>query len=130
MKLTDIDTVKGSDEGAVIDLRHPATGEKLDMWIKVAGPDSKLAKRRQAEIRRKMRGQKAGKIDLDMWEAEALETRVAVTLDWGGIEFDKPLECTPENVRMVYSDFPWVADQVDEFQADRGNFIAKATTAP
>ena len=126
MKLTDIDTVRGSDEGSVMTVTHPGTGEKLEgTWIKLAGPDSKIAKQRRAEIRRKMRKMSRNALDFDALEAEATETRVAVTLQWGGIEIDAPLDCTPDNVRMVYEEFPWLAEQVDEFQGDRANFIGK-----
>ena len=126
MKLTDIDTVRGSDEGAVMTFRHPGTGECIEeMWIKLAGPDSKIAKQRRAEIRRKMRRMNRNNLDFDALEAEADETRVAVTLDWGGIEIDEPLTCTTDNAQRVYSEFPWLAEQVDEFQGDRANFIGK-----
>jgi hypothetical protein len=130
MKLTDIDTVRGSDAGAVLHLRHPGTSEVLDgVWIRIAGPDSKLAKQRRSVVRRKLRQQKSGGMDIDMWEAEAMETRIALTMEWAGIELDEPLELTEENARAIYTGFPWIAEQVDEFQADRANFIAKATKA-
>ncbi len=128
MKLTDIDTVKGSDEGAVMQVRHPATGEYVEgMWIKLAGPDSKIAKQRKAEIRRKLRKMNQNSIDFSALEHEAAETRAAVTLDWGGIETDQVLECTADNARHVYEQFPWLAEQVDEFQGDRANFIATSS---
>jgi len=129
MKLTDIDTIAGSDTGAKLELRHPATGEKLEgSWIKLAGPDSKIAKQRRAEIRRKMRRTGRQGLDFDALEAEAAETRVAVTLSWGGIELENgAVKCTPDNVRKVYEDFPWIAEQVDEFQGDRANFIGSSS---
>jgi len=124
MKLTDFNSVEGSDEGAVMYISHPVSGVDTDAWIKIAGPDSKLAKQRRASIQRLMRGKrKSNDIDFEMLEKEAMETRVALTLDWGNVEADGPLEFNEKNVRYVYEQFPWIAEQVDEFQSDRANFF-------
>jgi len=130
MKLLDFDTRKGSDEGAVLKLRNPVTGEATDAWIKLAGPDGKVAKTRRAEIRRRLRGMSMKNPDLNQLEEEAALTRVAMTLDWGGIELEKPLDCTPENVRTLYDRIPWVAEAVDDFLADRANFLADGSIKP
>lgn len=124
INLNDFDTLAGSDEGAEMTLRNPATNEPIDgTWIRLAGPDSKIAKARKADIRRKLRRQRTNTLDLNMLEEEATETRVAITLAWQGIELNGPLNCTPENARMLYERFPWIAEQVDEFQGDRSNFL-------
>ena len=46
MKLNDFNSVEGSNEGAVMYVKHPVTGVETDAWVKMAGPDSKLAKQR------------------------------------------------------------------------------------
>jgi len=129
MKLDDFNSVEGSNEGAILYLKHPVSGVDTDAWIKVAGPDSKLAKQRRAQIQRLFRGKRSGKdIDIDTLEKEALETRVALTLDWGNIELgDGELPYSEKNVRQVYEDFPWIAEQVDEFQGDRSNFFTSSS---
>lgn len=127
MKLTDFNSVEGSDEGAVLYIKHPVSGVDTDAWVKMAGPDSKLAKQRRASIQRLLRGKRsASDIDIDTLEKEALETRVALTLDWGNVEANEPLEFNEENVRYVYQNFPWLAEQVDEFQSDRSNFFTSS----
>jgi len=126
MKLNDFNSVEGSNEGAVMYVKHPVTGVETDGWIKMAGPDSKLAKQRRAAIQRMFRAKRGAKdIDIDTLEKEAMETRVALTLDWGGLELgeDGELAFSEDNVRKVYTDFPWLAEQVDEFQGDRANFF-------
>jgi Cu/Ag efflux pump CusA len=127
MKLTDFNSVEGSNEGAVMYVKHPVTGVETDAWIKMAGPDSKLAKDRRASIQRLLRGKKTiADVDIDTLEEEALRTRVALTLDWGNIEDgEKKLTFNDKNVRYVYENFPWLAEQVDEFQGDRSNFFTK-----
>ena len=127
MKLTDYNSVEGSDEGAVVHIEHPVTGEPTDAWVKVAGPDSKLAKQRRTHIQRMLRGKRnMSDVDIDALEKEALETRVALTLDWGNIELDEPLSCTADNARKVYTEYPWLAEQVDAFQGDRTNFFTNS----
>lgn len=127
MKLNDFNSVEGSNEGAVMYVKHPVTGVETDAWIKMAGPDSKLAKDRRAGIQRLLRGKKnIADVDIDTLEEEALRTRVALTLDWGNIEDgEKALTFNEKNVRYVYENFPWLAEQVDEFQGDRSNFFTK-----
>ncbi len=129
MKLDDFNSVEGSNEGAVLTLVHPTTGVDTDAWIKVAGPDSKLAKQRRAQVQRLFRGKGGGKnLDIDMLEREAMETRVALTLDWGNIEVDgEELQFSEKTVRQVYTDYPWIAEQVDEFQGDRANFFTSSS---
>jgi len=125
MDFSALDTVKGSDEGAALYVRHPITQEITDAWIKLAGPDSRIAKSRRADIRRRFRNHRSSDLDLDALEQEAMETRVAMTLEWGGIELDgEELAFTPENVRTVYERFPWLIEQVDSFQGDRANFMS------
>ncbi len=128
MKLSDFNSVEGSNEGAVLYIKHPVTGEETDAWIKMAGPDSKLAKQRRTHIQRLLRGKRnISDVDLETLEKEALETRVALTLDWGNVEIDKALNCTESNARKVYTEYPWIAEQVDAFQGDRTNFFMKSS---
>jgi len=128
MELSDFNSVEGSNEGAVLYLKHPISGVETDAWIKVAGPDSKLAKQRRSQIQRLFRGKRnISDVDIDTLEKEALETRVALTLDWGNIELGEPVKCTEENARKVYSEYPWIAEQVDSFQGDRANFFTSSS---
>jgi Cu/Ag efflux pump CusA len=128
MKLSQFNSVEGSNEGAVLYLKHPVSGVDTDAWIKMAGPDSKLAKQRRAQIQRLLRGKRnVSDIDIDTLEKEAMETRVALTLDWGNIEDEGKLQFKEENVRKVYTEYPWVAEQVDEFQGDRSNFFTNSS---
>lgn len=128
MKLSQFNSVEGSNEGAVLYLKHPVSGVDTDAWIKMAGPDSKLAKQRRAQVQRLLRGKRnVADIDIDTLEKEAMETRVALTLDWGNIEDEGKLQFKEENVRKVYTEYPWVAEQVDEFQGDRSNFFTNSS---
>ena len=67
---------------------------------------------------------KRNRIDAESIEAEAIEVLIACTLDWANVAFEgEVLECTKANIRKVYTAFPWVREQVDEFVDDRANFM-------
>jgi hypothetical protein len=98
-------------------------------WVDVYSGDSQIRRRHEREVTRRrynMRGR--GKLTPEETEAEATDLLVALTADWylltpNGVPLDLPF--TPENARRLY-DAPvarWIREQVDEFSADRGNFM-------
>lgn len=127
MDLTQLDSVKASNDGADLHVVHPSTGEKLGIVITLAGPDSDVfrkAKRRNTDKRLKAVQKGREKLSSAELEQEATEILAACTLDWSGIqEGKKDLECTPENASDLYTRYPWIREQVDEFIGDRANFI-------
>jgi hypothetical protein len=57
-------------------------------------------------------------------EERAMERRVVCTLAWSGFSrHNEPLACTPGNAQKLYEEFPFIADQVDQFIGDRSNFL-------
>jgi len=133
MDLRTFDTVGAAEEGGTVELRDPEGNVFLDdsgkpITITVKGADSKLYTRshHEAVSRRlsKRLGRGGMKLRSDEWDKDAMEILVKCTTSWSGIMLDgKKLEFTESNVRMVYTDFPWLKEQVDEFVQDRGNFL-------
>lgn len=140
MDLARYDTKALADEGVVMYVRHPGTGEPLldkddaPVTITLAGVDSdRFRDVVRSQTKRRLNGGSAAGAPKPDAEAEAIELLVKCTLAWSGIGLgsDRELECTPENVRAIYSDprVPWLRQQVDRFIADRANFLkASATT--
>ena len=57
-------------------------------------------------------------------DAEALTLLVKQTVAWQGVALgDDLLECTEANVRRVYTEFPWIRQQVDTFVNDISNYL-------
>lgn len=112
---------------AVVNIVRPDTGEPTNIKIAVAAPDSE--KHRQVSMRiqneqLKFSLRNKGKATAERLAATGLELLVGVTVGWEGIaESGDPLQCTPENVRRVYTELPWIREQVDEFLGDRRNFF-------
>lgn len=119
-----------ADEGALMQVRHPETEEAIEgMTIILLGQDSavyrkiQLAKQ-QAALSRISKGKKAVDLDAEKLAEDSIDDLVKLTVDWEGFTLDgKALEATPENVRMVYSEWNWIKEQAQEFVADRANFF-------
>lgn len=119
-----------ADEGALMQVRHPETEEAIEgMTIILLGQDSavyrkiQLAKQ-QAALSRISKGKKAVDLDAEKLAEDSIDDLVKLTVDWEGFTLDgKALDATPENVRMVYSEWNWIKEQAQEFVADRANFF-------
>lgn len=116
-------------------LYHPVTSEVLtnedgsNMTITVHGPYSKKYKAiaHAQQNRRLAKAQRGGKMTLSAEEIEnsAMELLVQCVEDWtitlGGT---KP-KATEAKVREVFTQLPWVKDQVDAALGDTQAFLEK-----
>ena len=70
------------------------------------------------------KGKKAIDLDAEKLSEDSIDDLVKLTTAWSGFVLDgKDLDCTPENVRTVYSDWSWIKEQVQEFVSNRANFF-------
>lgn len=118
-----------------VTLYHPITSEVLvnedgsTMTITVHGPYSKKYKAvaHAQQNRRLAKAQRGGKLTLsaEEIEASAMELLTQCVEDWnitlGG---EKP-KCTEAKVRDVFTQLPWVKDQVDAALGDAQAFLEK-----
>lgn len=126
--LSNLDAAAGSNEGADVELLHPATLEKTGIVIRVMGKDGDVYRkiignqnRKRIEAARKSRKLE---IDADKLDADVVSLLADCTISWSGVVLDgKPLECTPENAKMVYTRFAWIREQIDIAVNDRANFM-------
>ena len=125
MKLNQLNSIDGSNEGREMVLIHPEQG-KTDVKFWVLGKHSDLMRQRMAAFRKKamkLLPQEAAELS----EAEAMETRIQAITKWQGLEDDhgEPLELTADNLRNLFTIAPWVAEQVDRFITNEANFLPK-----
>lgn len=134
MDLAQLDTTAASEEGAVLEIRHPTTGEILlddagnPVWIRLAGMDSERFQRMQrANLNRrlKMGGRRgSANVTAEELDAERIENLVACTIDWSGIVLEgEALGCSAVSARRLYKAIPWLREQAEDFQSDRANFL-------
>ena len=135
--LATLDTGDTAEEGSILELRNPSTGELLldqgqPVTIRLAGEDSPQYRKAQhaAQNRRLQRGNLA-KLKAEELESDTLEIYAACTLGWRGLALDgEELPCTKANALMLYRrpGMKWLADQVADFIRDRANFLPASPT--
>jgi hypothetical protein len=140
LDLASLDTTKAAEEGALLEVRHPTTGVVLAngdgraVTLTLAGMDSARARKaeRQATNRRLKqsgRGRSLGVTGDDL-DNDALDLLAACTMAWSGFELDgQQIECSAENARRLYRQFPWLREQAQQFMDDRGNFLRASPTS-
>ena len=125
--LATLDFAAKAEEGAVMQVKHPLTGEALGINITLIGTDSKTFRdisksRATASLKKKTR-----EIDLDQNEADAVELLAKCTKGWSRItESGKEVVFSYENAVQLYTKYLWLREQIDRFMADRSNFLPSA----
>lgn len=129
MDLSKLKTAK-ADEGATLELLHPSTMDVIEgMTITLLGQDSQVYRKlslgkQQAALNRMKRGKKAEDLDAEKLSEDSINDLVKLTVAWTGFERDgKPVEFNEVNVKNIYTEFPWIREQAQEFIADRANFF-------
>lgn len=129
MDLFSLTPVK-ADTGSVLTLKNPKTEEPLPITITLLGHDSKKyqaiqRRKNQAALDRMTKNKRAITPNADKLTDEMLDDLIDLTVSWEGVsdQAGAKLECTPENVRRIYSQLNWVREQVQEFVGDRANFF-------
>ena len=124
---TKLDFAAKAEEGAVMQVKNPLTGEALGATITLIGTDSKafrdLAKQRAtATLKRTKEEQENYDSDDEM---SVMLSKC--TLAWSGVEEGvEAVEFSQENALMMYRKYRWLRDQVDQFIGDRANFLPSA----
>lgn len=136
LDLSALDTTRGAEQGAELQLSHPRSGELIPARISLLGADSSawLDKHREFQRRRADRLNRTRKfvVSPEDLEAEQLELLVVATTgwDWSGITLEgEPVPAfSADAARRIYKRFGWVREQVDAFVQDRANFLPRSAS--
>lgn len=131
LDLGSLDTRAASEEGAVMAVVHPVTGQPLTqedgaaVTITLAGMDGdRFRKAQRAATDRRLKSPRRANVTAEDIERDGIETLAACTLAWTGLVLDgETLDCTVPNARKAYQRLPWLREQVDAFIGDRANFL-------
>lgn len=133
MDLATLDTKAAAERGADLHLAHPVTFEPLftddgkPLTIRLLGNDSREFRAGMSELAESRVGKK--RTSLAAAEANGIDLLARVTVGWSNIIYNgEPLKFSLENAKMLYRERPWIKEQVDEFVADRANFLKFAAT--
>lgn len=128
MDLLQLDSVSVANEGSELTVLHPATQEETDIKIILRGADSdeyrSNTRRRVEQMQRNAKLKNQPDMDVKDLEDKHIELLAGLTLSWTGVQKgEEDVPCTPENVKDIYTNWPWIKEQVNKFVEDRANFI-------
>lgn len=127
-----------AEEGVPMHLRDPAGEPQFEadgttpVTITLRGRDSRLVRETlQKMAKMSLRQQAAGLATDEVTAAErnAVEVLAAATVAWSdSITLEgKPLPCTVENARLLYSRYRWLREQVEAFASNRVHFMGNSS---
>lgn len=111
-----------------IEIFNPIGRKPTGIFITVLSKDSDTYRdlqKKQSNARFKQFGKRTTSTSLtaEELEEESLQLLVACTRGWKNMMYKgNVLDCTPENVRMVYEKVSAIREQVDDAVHDRSNF--------
>jgi len=119
----DIASLKPLEE-VEVNITHPVTKKETDIVFIVNGTDSKAYRQAVRDVTvRRMTALDENSSEFDNDEIEIL---ARCTIGFKGLQIDgKEPENTLESIMDIYSDYPWLKDQVDKFIAKKSNFFLK-----
>jgi len=127
-----IELQKIQDEGKFFPILD-AVGSLTDLKVKIAGPDSEVQDKAQREINKRIaEGRRVGvETSEEAFKEMAIDKLVASVLAWENLEYQgKPMECTPENVRQMLTDYPVFQQQVTFYASERSLYGPQADANP
>lgn len=133
-KTTTPTAAAASESGHEFEPRYPGRPDGIDAFITVRGPRSpvmrayaarSLAESQARELEAKRQRQDVQPLSLDEIDARTLDVAVQFTMGWRGFEGagGAPLEFSEAAARKLYTDHPWIRDQVIAEAQELGNFI-------
>lgn len=120
--LLTLDLKEFAGQGVSIQLKHPATGKKLDSFITIQGSDS--AEYKNAMIAVAKSNSSSDSVD---HEANGAKIMALITLGWSGLKFgEEEISYSEEEAEKLYARFGWISDQVFAAVNDRKLFLVNA----
>lgn len=128
----DLATIRSLDR-AVVDLRHPISGELLGATVTLASPDHPARRQARLDIARAQRDRPEPDPDtaLDLVDEAAVEFLSRILLDWTGIKVDGagvPFSADAARKLLAPEQMRWLVNQLLHESARAENFIG--TSAP
>lgn len=116
---------EAQEAGTDLELKHPATGKPLDIVLRVVSYESERCKRvRRVAMDRALKSQGRRQVTAYEIEESTRDLVASAIVGWSGMEYQgAALDCTPENVKRILTEFPWIGEQVDAVAQDRAAFF-------
>ncbi len=125
--MSDMDQFKtreAANEGQIMYLADPATGEKTEHWMRVLSQWSDAFQEAKAEAQREAYKRSLGLSDEEAVRIKQDQLTAALVAEWS---FDQP--CTLDNVAAFLREAPQIRDQVDLIGSQDSRFFSKPSGA-
>lgn len=130
----DLSNLKLGDAGSQkMELVHPVEGttllddDKEPVTIELYGADSDVFRKTIRALGNKALSKNQKKRTIEELEESTVKLLARVTVGWSGLKEDgEELEFSIANAERLYTDYPWIKEQVDEFVQERSNFLTNA----
>ncbi len=118
--------IAAQEEGEILTIRHPYTGEETDAKIRVASSESERVKSAIRPFYNKFYQKREAKRKIEDLE-ELIKIQVAASIiSWTGIEINgKPFEYSSKNAHFLIDKYPGFLEQIKEFSEERDSFLPK-----
>jgi hypothetical protein len=132
--LSKMDTARTAEDGAVLEPLFDGSKiidetTKKPAWIRLRGVDSRESVAAQhAVMNRQLKkhlGRKSEvKTTSEELDVQSIDLLAKATMSWGGWYLEgKEFVCNVDNARLLYTRFPWIREQAQEFVNDRANYL-------
>jgi len=125
MNLSQYKVADAADKGAEMVVRD-IYGDPTDATITLLGQDSQKYRARMRDWQERNRSKSLKQMLNADFKTFMDDTYKLCVVSWKGFSLDdgRELECTPENVSMIFDDpnYAPIVEQVREFVDDRANF--------
>lgn len=131
------DLKKNANAGMPMTLRHPETGADMEeggepVQLLLLGKDSdayqRVERAFQKDLTTAARRARSGAIDPQVYEDHVVNRVVACTTGWRNCSYQGEETFSPELIRRLYRNEPWVLEQAAQFIEDRAHFTGASTT--
>lgn len=131
--LASLDLGAAAEKGFDLELLHPVTKAPLGTFISLVGKDSAtfrnhVRKTGNERLRKQAVNQRrGGDVEvptIEKIEADAIELLAVCTTGWRGVTYrGVELPFSTVNAKVIYTDLPWIREQVDQAIGDVENFM-------
>ena len=130
--LSALDTKSAAENAHEFELTHLVTGAPLGVFFSVVGDDSQAVRELSIKALHKMQrsksqAEKRGKtfeFTLDEIEAATADSATARVVGWRNVVLNgEALAFNESNARMVFTQYPWIGEQVISESKELGNFV-------
>lgn len=126
MDISLLDSRTAAERGVEFEVVHPLTRRGTGIFVTLRGSDSKIYWSVMEQHAQDARARGKTVLSMEEIRAQWADLLARCTVAWRGIESDgKPLECTTENARRIYLEYPFVADWAKGCIEERAGFFPK-----